>query len=332
MEVLQQRTTKAAGYRTRAAAAEPALEEAQLRRQLQSVDKELAAVQAKRAKILLQLEECERSAREQQQRQEEALREDCREAGRAVQTAIVSARGAAHRCRIEWNARSCPLLQLLAREDARTAMLRPELLGVVTLCRFRGICRNLRLWADQALALCPQVLGVGGSRLSPEHLDYFGRPEPRPSASICIMDWRTLQFVSCNRPHEPGLPRMAQELPVPRVQHTLGGFADGRLVVAGGHNSFGRRKIISRQGILQYQDSRGTAFEWRPACAGAVASLSHPSRVMPPPGMLPAGWVMLPPMSAPRDLGVAVRLLDDRLAIFGGSWRRGRPRRRRRQY
>jgi hypothetical protein len=61
------------------------------------------------------------------------------------------------------NATQCPLVILLAHEGVRQSLLRPEWLGVRTLCRLRRVCRAARVCANAALKLVPRILLLGGT-------------------------------------------------------------------------------------------------------------------------------------------------------------------------
>lgn len=78
-----------------------------------------------------------------------------RQAERAIDDAVAVCHTAVLPSRVQHNELVPQLLQLLAHEDVRSAMLAPDLYGIVGLWRLRRVCRSLHRYAKATLSTIP---------------------------------------------------------------------------------------------------------------------------------------------------------------------------------
>jgi hypothetical protein len=135
-----------------------------------------------------------------------------------------------------------PILRLiLGNDDVRPNVLRADRLGIVALWRLRGVCHLCRGWADAALAVLPRVTAIGGRLFEPENDD----SDQLATDTVESLDLRTMKWSE-----EATIP----PLQLSRSDHTACRLQDGRVVVAGGWQSF------------QEEGERATSAElWRPS-------------------------------------------------------------------
>eukprot|EP01045_Picozoa_sp_COSAG04_P000873 COSAG04_NODE_25_length_37336_cov_18.966941_17_plen_534_part_00 len=175
----------------------------------------------------------------------------------------------------QWSLEALETLMAEDQMDQHAAVLRA--FSVAELWRLRRVCRAFHRWGTAALAALPRVAALGGNG------------NGGPTASVEVLDLSTLRWSA------GGVPA----LPEPRCRHTACGFADGRLVVAGGREP-------GRVGV----GALNTALQW------------VPEEDAPPVQWVPGahGWAPLPRLSQGRDNAAAVALPDGRAMVMGGGW------------
>ena len=137
------------------------------------------------------------------------------EAREEAATAASAARAVLLAERKQENEASCPLLQLLSREDIRHHILSGELFGVVGLWRLRMVCSALDRWAVQALETLPRPVILGG----------FANTSGKKLATAESLDLSTMKWSRCK----------PLDLPAPRTGHSVAfNESAGTLRIVGG--------------------------------------------------------------------------------------------------
>ena len=223
-------------------------------------------------------------------REEAASLSACVMAGELLAEAARQSRAAAHPLRRAWNEISCPLLEMLHRNDVRQSVLNPDVWGLVGLWRLRAVSSVFRTWVRESLST-RQLHALGGVEVQRRwsHMT-MNSPRMTISSSVRTMGLASLTWEPWRGPSR-GSP-LIPPLPTARYNHTACATHDGRLVVAGG-DAVGENSELGLQPsaeTLQLELASGEA--WSTVTASG--------------------------MHFRRRYAASVALPDGRVAVFGG--------------
>ena len=223
-------------------------------------------------------------------REEVASLSACVMAGELLAEAARQSRAAAHPLRRAWNEISCPLLEMLHRNDVRQSVLNPDVWGLVGLWRLRAVSSVFRTWVRESLST-RQLHALGGVEVQRRwsHMT-MNSPRMTISSSVRTMGLASLTWEPWRGPSR-GSP-LIPLLPTARYNHTACATHDGRLVVAGG-DAVGENSELGLQPsaeTLQLELASGEA--WSTVTASG--------------------------MHFRRRYAASVALPDGRVAVFGG--------------